>query len=224
MSKTKIEWADRRWNPATGCEHTPEQCAVYDSCYARRLANRLKGRFGYDQDEPFKPTFHADRLDEPIKIRKPQTFFVCTMGDLFGEWVPREWILKVLEVVKQCPQHTFLFLTKNPRRYAEFEFPKNAWLGTTITSESDSYRIRQLTSIKNDNLKFLSIEPLLKSIVSGFVGIDWIIVGGLSPNPVHNNGAVMWLIKKCEEKRIPIFLKSNLNYPDKIEEFPEVSP
>lgn len=223
MGKTDIEWCDRRWNVVTGCRHTPEQCAVQGQCYARRMANRLRGRFGYDLQEPFKPTFHADKLQDPMKVKEPQKFFVSTMGDIMGDWVPREWIEKVLYIVKHCPQHTFLFLTKNPKRYYQFQFPLNAWLGTTVNSKNDDCcRRYHLKSSNSGNLKFLSIEPLLEPLQSNFEGIDWVILGGLTPKPVHETGWVRWIIDKCRERGIPIFLKSNLNWPEKIEEFPEV--
>jgi protein gp37 len=222
MGTTKIEWTDRCWNVVTGCEHTPEQCAVHDQCYARRMANRLKGRFGYDLKEPFKPTFHADRLDEPIKIKKPQKFFVSTMGDLFGDWVKREWIEMVLHIVKNCPRHTFLFLTKNPKRYYEFRFPEHAWLGTTITSQADAHRIDIIKRLATQ-LHFLSIEPFKGKIKADFSGIDWIIVGAQT-NP-YKSPEKQWIdeiIKHCRKSDIPIFLKDNLNWPEKIQKFPEV--
>lgn len=61
---TKIEWATDVWNPVTGCSPISIGC---DNCYARRMANRLRGRFGYPKDDPFRVTFHPDRLDQPLK-------------------------------------------------------------------------------------------------------------------------------------------------------------
>ena len=85
MNRSSIEWTRYTWNPVTGCKHG---CTY---CYARRLAEgRLKGRFGYDNG--FEPTFHQNRLLEPQNVKKPSMIFTCSMGDLFGEWVPRQWI------------------------------------------------------------------------------------------------------------------------------------
>ena len=76
-----------------------------------------------------------------LKRRRPSKIFVCDCGDLWGEWVPNEWIEEVLKVVKKCPQHTFQFLTKNPQRYLDFEpLPDNSWAGTTVTSNKDHGR------------------------------------------------------------------------------------
>ncbi len=79
---TKIEWCDEAWNPITGCSPVSEGCKF---CYARRMSNRLKGRFGYPKDEPFRVTFHPDRLEKPFKWHKPRRIFVCSMGDLFHD-------------------------------------------------------------------------------------------------------------------------------------------
>ena len=67
----------------------------------------------------FSPTFHKYRLDVPKKWSEPRTIFVCSMADLFGEWVPDEWIEEVFTACEKAPQHTYLFLTKNPKRYIE---------------------------------------------------------------------------------------------------------
>ena len=107
MKKTKIEWCDSTWNPVTGCLHGCEYC------YARRITERFGNKLPdfsvypkmYENchmvdskftDNPyphgFEPTFHAYRLDEPARLTKPRNIFVCSMADLFGEWVPDEWI------------------------------------------------------------------------------------------------------------------------------------
>ena len=151
MKKTKIDWADSTWNPVTGCLHGCEYC------YARAIANR----FGWHANEPdinervlyempvsggrkvpypfdFQPTFHQYRLGEPAAWTKPRTIFVCSMADLFGDWVPDEWIKQVFEACEAAPQHRFLFLTKNPGRYCDLEragiMPKgdNFWFGATF--------------------------------------------------------------------------------------------
>lgn len=74
---------------------------------------------------------------EPKKLKKPSRILVVSMGDLFGEFIPDKWINKVLEVVKKCPQHTFLFLTKNPNRYYSFKFPDNTWIGASVVNRPD---------------------------------------------------------------------------------------
>ena len=105
-----IEWAAWSWNPVTGCQHG---C---DYCYAEDIANRF-------YPHKFEPTFHPDRLTAPqnTKIGTPRWHsdsgykgvFVGSMADLFGNWVPQEWIDAVLNAVRGAPQWTFIFLTKN---------------------------------------------------------------------------------------------------------------
>jgi protein gp37 len=154
--KTKIDWADATWNPVTGCLHGCEYC------YARRIAER----FGWHANEPeindrvlcempvsggrkvpypfdFQPTFHKYRLDIPARWTRPRTIFVCSMADLFGEWVPDEWIQQVFDACRKAPQHRYLFLTKNPDRYDALEDAglitpdnQNFWLGSTVTVET----------------------------------------------------------------------------------------
>ena len=61
---TKIEWCTSTWNPVTGCSRISEGC---EHCYAERMAQRLKGRYGYPADDPFRVTFHPDRLTQPAR-------------------------------------------------------------------------------------------------------------------------------------------------------------
>lgn len=168
MNKTKIEWTEWSWNPMTGCLH---DCWY---CYARRIAKRFYGNF--------KPKLFIDRLREDMP-KKPSKIFVCSMADLFGEWVKSQWIKAILYRVRENPQHTFQFLTKNPERYLEFEFPKNCWLGTTITgAEQDilsQLKVEQLE--KKNNYKFISFEPLLGSVeYLNLINMNLIIVGAMT--------------------------------------------
>lgn len=126
MARTKIEWATHVWNPVTGCTPVSEGCR---NCYARRISKRLVGRFGYPVDEPFRVTLHEDRLKEPLTWKGSRRVFVCSMGDLFHDDVPDEFIARVWWVMGQCAGyldpsryrgHTFLVLTKRPERMREW--------------------------------------------------------------------------------------------------------
>jgi protein gp37 len=97
------------------------------------MANRLRGRCGYPADEPFKVTLHKDRLEEPLRRKKPRRMFVGSMGDLFHEDVPDEFIARIWWVMGQCAGyldpsryrgHTFLILTKRPERMQKW---LNGW-------------------------------------------------------------------------------------------------
>lgn len=186
----------------------------------------------------FEPTFHKYRLNEPGKRNKPTKIFVSSMGDLFGEWVPDEWIEEVLAVARKCPQHTFIFLTKNPKRYQEFEFFNNCWIGTSIAATANITRAWELLKLPLRFNTFFSIEPLLgpidlneyellhknwrdKYTIGKYV--DWLIVGALTgPGAIKPEKEwVQGIINQCKSAEVPVFLKDNLNWPEKIQEWPE---
>ena len=246
MRKTSIEWTDWTWNPITGCLSHCSYCynlrpgsllgrfgAVYvedgntykeTSNWRRRETGKIhiarKGEripFGYD------PTFYPHRLEEPLKRRKPAKIFVCDCADLWGDWIPNEWIEEVLKVVKMCPQHTFQLLTKNPRRYLDFELPNNTWAGTTVASNKDSERAKIITQVRVP-VRFLSMEPLLGEIDFSFNGIQWIIIGAQTGrNPLRPKKEwIENILSNARKLKIPIFLKNNLRscYPFSLQQFP----
>ncbi|MEM2054043.1 MAG: DUF5131 family protein, partial [Nitrososphaerota archaeon] len=81
------------WNPVIGCNH---QCAY---CWAVRLARKLAS-MGVEpySSNGFRPTLLPQRLNK--RFRRGSTVFVCDMGDLFGDWVPEEWIRSIIDVVR----------------------------------------------------------------------------------------------------------------------------
>ncbi len=173
---TKIEWATETWNPVTGCTPVSEAC---QNCYAKRMANRLRGRFGYPEDEPFKVALHPEKLDEPLRWKKPRRVFVCSMSDLFHEEVPFIVIAKIFGIMHTANQHTYIVLTKRPERMAEFikwftgpswrgawpqEYP-HVWLGVTAENQARfDERVDILKQIPAA-VHFVSIEPMLGPIV-----------------------------------------------------------
>lgn len=187
-SKTKfnktndsIQWALWTWNPVTGCLHGCKYC------YAREIAenSQFKGVF----PAGFKPLFRHDRLDAPkntkvkVDLEKPESkrVFVCSMADLFGKWVPSEWINKIIYATKQAPELEYLFLTKNPSRYLKIDMPDNFWLGATVDTQVRVEKtIEIMRSVKSGGIKWISFEPLLEPIMADFTGIDWIVIGAQS--------------------------------------------
>lgn len=210
MRRTKIAWVKNTdgtqgyvWNIVTGCKHN---CSY---CYARRIARRFgKTR----QEKSFMPAFHMAKLFDPLKIKKPSTIFVSSMGDLFGSWIPIFWIEKVLKIVAKCPQHRFLFLTKNPNRYESFLFLLNSWIGYTATSTKNC-----CFDFRGKGNFYLSAEPLLGEVYIKD-NLKWIIIGSLNQNgkPVHpDNGGtrkewVLSLIEQADKYKIPVFIKSEM--------------
>lgn len=124
LGKTKIEWTEYSWNPVSGCTPASEGC---QNCYAKHIANRLRGRCGYPADDPFKVTMHEDRLGEPLRWKKPRRVFVCSMGDLFHDDVPEEFLNRVFANMAIVPQHIFMVLTKRPERMAEYISANNRY-------------------------------------------------------------------------------------------------
>ena len=115
MADTKIEWADKVWNPVTGCTKVSPGCK---NCYAERMALRLKAMGQPRYANGFAVTTHEDALTIPLRWRKPRRIFVNSMSDLFHQDVPDEFIDRVFAVMALCTQHTFQVLTKRPERMA----------------------------------------------------------------------------------------------------------
>ena len=165
---SKIEWTDETWNPVTGCSHAGSPAC--DNCYAKRMANRLRGRCGYPEDDPFKVTFHPDKLDQPRRWRKPRRVFVVSMGDLFHDDVHFADVDEIMQVIAET-FHTYMMLTKRPTRMIKyFEhyvanevlLPDNLWLGVTVENNDQRWRIDELLKIRAAKY-FVSYEPGLGS-------------------------------------------------------------
>lgn len=167
--KSKIEWLDggASWNPITGCTPISEGCA---NCYAKTMAEtRLRGMFGYDQEDPFKVTFHEDKLYQPLKWKRPRKIFVCSMGDLFHEDVRNWQIVDIFKVIKEAQRHTFLILTKRPDIMKAFlscykNTLPNLWLG--VTAENQHTADERIPILLNTPAakRFVSVEPMLESM------------------------------------------------------------
>lgn len=177
MQKTKIDWPGLAYaiNHVTGCKNN----CPFD-CYARRLNKRFK--FVKDFDNP---EFNREILNKIYNIKKPSRIFMASLGELFGNWVPHEWIEETLFVCKENPQHEYMFLTKNPNRYAYYEFTSNMWVGASIC---DSHNIDKLyntympmVQLETSAKKFLSIEPITGSFSNiNLDCFDLIIVGAMT--------------------------------------------
>jgi protein gp37 len=172
MAKTKIEWADATWNPITGCTPVSEAC---DHCYARRMAHRLAGRYGYSADDPLSVTFHRDRLDEPLKWKKPRRVFVCSMGDLFHDDVTDDHLREIFEIMRRSDHHTYQILTKRPQRMRDFILQLQAekgpdfrrwplpfvWIGVTAENQARANERIPILLKTPAAVRFVSVEPML---------------------------------------------------------------
>jgi protein gp37 len=131
-----------------------------------------------------------------------------------GNWIPDEWINQIIERISQFPQHTYLFLSKNPMRYREFTWPDNAKLGMSITNSKD---IKYFPF-----LNFISFEPLLDDIAQFPLPpkVQWYIVGGLTPKPIHEQKWIDGIVAQADEAGIPVFIKENAHYSKIRQDFP----
>ncbi len=207
MNKTKISWCNATWNPAHGCLQDPP-CPY---CYARKMARR----FG---DKDFKPTWKQKNFDKPFP-KKPSRIFVNSMSDI-SCWED-EWIELVLNKIREFPQHTYLFLTKQPKCYVKFgDAPYNCWFGITITDQNAMLRFENLFFSKHNQRRigvnrklFFSIEPLLTDIKIN-VFPDWLIIGAETGNRkdrvIPRYSWVENIALDAIGMGIPVFLKENL--------------
>ena len=257
MNKTKIEWCGKTWNPVTGCFHGCEYCYAAgiarrfggaDGCQDVKFIKNQIGmnhplvelntpvyrtkKNGEKATAPypygFIPTFHKYKLSEPQKLTKPDDIFVCSMADLFGEWVPVQWIRDVVDACSAAPHHRYLFLTKNPNRYNELNqlamlpYGDRFWYGSSVTDKS----ARGARSVKKTERKlktFWSMEPLLEPVnlekANGRLP-DWVIIGAETGN---RKGKVIprreWvedIARVCADNDVPVFYKDSLRkrFPD----------
>lgn len=245
MEKTKIDWCDSTWNPVTGCLHGCEYCYArkiakrfsyesetldappelqriwimdskgsgYGNHVLKYPVDTIAGKkvpYPYG----FSPTFHKYRLNE-YQNKKGRNIFVCSMADLFGEWVPDDWIDEVFAACLTAPQHNYLFLTKNPKRYEKVldrYMPPNMWFGWSQTGPmGNKCDFSTHHSIKT----FISIEPLLEPFKEFHIkGVEWVIIGaetGRRKNKVvPERKWIEDIVNECRKADIPVFMKSSL--------------
>lgn len=221
--RSRISWTMMTWNPVTGCDRVSEGC---DHCYALALARRLKamGNPRYQRDGDllrsgpgFGLTVHWDKLEEPLRWRKPRLVFVNSMSDLFHPLVPLEAICQILLVIEKAREHTFQVLTKRPGRMASVlarirpEPLPNLWLGTSVENQRwAEVRIPALLRTPAA-VRFLSCEPLLGPVDlrPWLGGVDWVIVGGESGpgfRPMDPDWA-RTIRDQCVAAGVPFFYK-----------------
>lgn len=149
--KSKIEWTDATWNTVYGCTHVSEGCR---NCYAERLAPKMGKDFS-------KITLAPERLDLPLRWKRPRRIFVNSLSDLFHEEVPEDFIDKVFAVMALSPQHTFQILTKRPERML-------AWFGSIGGTMRRDWVASALCRIKDTH----TIPPFTWPLPNVWLGVS----------------------------------------------------
>lgn len=215
-----IDWARWTWNPITGCLHN---CPY---CYARDIAARFEGGPAYPNG--FLPTFRADHLSAPLNGRPKESpderegrIFTGSMTDVFGRWVPAEWIEATLDVIRAAPQWEFLMLTKFPKRMAEFDIPANAWAGTSVDCQARVASAEAAFADIGGKYHWLSCEPMIEPLRFRHLDrFDLLVIGGASPSRETPRWIppFSWLDdlqRQADEAGCAVFLKSNLYRKEK---------
>jgi protein gp37 len=238
---TGIAWTNETWNPLAGCSHASPGC---DGCYAARDAYGRLSHLPTYQGLAIKrtpdelPRFTGEirllpeRLDQPLRWKRPRMIFVNSMSDLFHPDVPAPFIAQVFAVMAAASQHTFQVLTKRPHRMARLMAdvqmkdlvdglmgqhahagaiwpPPNVWLGTSIENDAYAWRAKHLLSTRAV-VRFLSLEPLIGPVPSlDFHGIDWVIIGGESGprSRVMQHAWAHDIIERAHEAGAAVFVK-----------------
>jgi len=185
MSGTsRIEWTDATWSPVIGCSHAGVSC---QNCYAERFAARLAamGNPHYQQVITGgrwngRTALVESALDWPLHRHKPKRIFICSMGDLFHEPVPDEWIDRVIAIIALCPQHEFVLLTKRVERMhdyicdrvdrAQMTTQQHLWplpnltIGTSAGTQAELDDRVPLVLATPAARRIVSLEPLLEAV------------------------------------------------------------
>lgn len=210
-SYSAIEWTEQTWNPVTGCTKVSPGCK---HCYAEVMAGRLQAMGASGYEDGFTLRLMPERLDQPLRRKKPTLYFVNSMSDLFHEGVPDAFIDQVMDTIIRTPQHSYQILTKRASRLPEYfgsrSVPSNIWLGVSV--EDQQYGLPRIDELRKvqATIRFLSVEPLLEDLGQiDLSGMDWVIVGGESgakARPMRPDWALN-IEKQCAQANVAFFFK-----------------
>lgn len=242
LGPSGIEYLDYVWNFYSGCRHRQQGKCAIEKCWAEALVNRHREHY----PNGFEPNFYPEAFTAPLYLKKPSRIGVAFMGDLFGDWVePHKRKYKsgigygslqyyIYEVIRHCPQHTFLFLTKNPAGLLPWSpFPDNCWVGVSATNEKAYWDATRYLHAIQAKVKYISFEPLFGSIMQNChpyylqneplaarmtevewlqaCGINWLIIG--AQTRPYKPPAIEWvrdILLAADKAGILVFMKNNL--------------
>jgi len=236
MSRTNVEWCvnpdgSRGFglNPfGWGCTHDCSYC--YANTDAKRFGDFIcnqypteeqVARYGLDPKHTlcwnFFPHLHEERIEQPLKRKKPTTVFLGSMSDLWDSHVPMAWRQRMWDVVQITPRHTYIILTKQPQLITAFEaklLPSwpNVWVGVTLNRQEDIWRVEQLDRLICRHT-LVSCEPLLGPVTLPITRWpSWLIIGAQTGAGANQPEAswVQTLLDDADFVNVPVFVKDNL--------------
>jgi protein gp37 len=234
-NKTNISWCDYSSNPLryrereTGsdvwfCIKKSPGCL---NCYseARAIAWGRGGPFTRPNLSRVEPYLHDGECRQLAASRaiSGKRVFVGDMTDVFGDWVPDDFLIRLFGVFDARPDVVFQILTKRPRRLPSFAatlagtvvggWPANVWIGASVEDQLRAeQRIPHLLDVPAA-VRFLSCEPLLGPIdLSPWLDrLQWVVVGGES-GAEHRPMKLDWLTSiadQCQQAGVPCFVKQD---------------
>lgn len=216
MSSTSdIEWTDATWNPVRGCTKISPGCA---RCYAETFAERWRGIPGHPYEFGFDLRLVPQKLEEPLRWKRPRKIFVNSMSDLFHEDVSDDYIIAVADVMRRADWHVYQVLTKRAERLRRLLETKlrvyaglpHIWWGVSV--ENRKHGLPRISELQKSPavVRFLSVEPLLEDLGTlDLSGIHWVIVGGES-GPRARPMKKEWVTSvrdQCVAASVPFFFK-----------------
>lgn len=190
--KTKIEWADKTFNPWIGCTKVGSPC---DNCYAEDMMDRRYGRVQWGNDGERVRTSASTwaqlrKWNKAAQLAGTRPFvFSLSLGDIWDNRVDPQWRWDAFNLARECPNLVMLYLSKRIGNAVEMAreaggLPPNAALGSTFGNQDDYDRDRMKLREAAEELgalfTFGSFEPLLGPVIMDSYAPDWIIVGGES--------------------------------------------
>jgi protein gp37 len=206
LHKTAIEYLDYGWGIFSGCRNIQRGICKVSACWAKKASVVHKQYF----PNGFEPTFYPEALESPLHLKKPARIGVGWMGDIIG--YGQEYIPQIFEVIKQCPQHTFVFLTKNSYELMKMEkFPDNCWCGVSTIGYDGNSWLEDIFKNVQAKVKFISVEPFLDYSPMDLRWVNWCIIGAQTrPTALPHKNWVIDLMTEANRWNVPIFIKNNL--------------
>lgn len=247
MKNSKIAWTDDTENiirikgtKAFYCTKVSPGCK---NCYAEVMSQRIAAMCHDENIWKYKVYEYPPELELRRDIMKgwsqrknSKKLFVSSMTDVFGEFVPEEWVYEILDAMIAAPKQTFQVLTKRAERMRVsvnqfcidrkiIKLPENIWL--VVSVEDQEWATKRLPELLQTNcsVRGLSCEPLLGNVNLGLAGtapklwgygyvpvgslLHWVIIGGESgrnARPMHPDWARN-ILNECKEADVAVFFK-----------------